>query len=1786
MPRLFFALSALLILLSCAVPLRQASVQGPPQLSIPGFDEPLIHLTSQTYIPLKQPLEVSGTAIDRLLDYLALNRGTPWEASIQLNLGLAYYRNGYFSQTFPALERAWQLSRNETRPALKALADRAFGELVRMHARLGHADRVEALLASVQERTFTGPATETVAGAEEGLWMMRHHPGITYLCGAKALYSLLEWQHPGAGGLAVLDAYRSGKNGISLAQLTDLARRAGMEYYPVYSQEIPVPSVIHWKVNHYAAIVARQGDLYQVKDPTFGRDLWLTQAAIDSQASGYFLVPDGRDGQPVQLAQAERIYGQGYTASSDQDRTTPCDQVKSKAPCDGTKPTGMAHYDVHTMLVSLNITDTPIRYTPPVGHPIGFTLRYNQREANQPANFSFGNLGPKWTHNWLTYIEDSPTHPAAVVHRIVAGGGAVNYSGYDAQSGEYASGVSDSARLVRVSSDPIVYERRLQGGGREIYSVSDGAVTGIRRVFLSRKIDAKGNSTTLHYDARLRLTRVVDALGRATVLAYEHPADDLLITRITDPFGQQALIEYDSQGRLTRITDPIGMVSAFRYDDGHFITAMDTPYGRTTFAYSGNGTSRTLVITDPHGEKERVEYGQSLGVPRFVSDVPKGNILTRDKYHEYRNTAYWDKQTYRDYGRDITKAEVSHWLHTKANKTSGLLETFKKPLENRIWYNYPGQTSPIYVTNITQEKHSRIGRVLDDGASQVFIRRFNDYGKLIYQEDPLGHYVKYHYAANQIDLMQITRLRGGIEETVATFSWDDRHNLLSATDGRGHTTTYTYNDAGQMLSRTNALGQVTRFDYDVQGYLVRVTHPSGRTERFGYDEVGRLAAYTDTYGHTRTHLYDALNRLVRTDYEDGTFIAYRWDRLDLVRVQDRLGRVTRYEYDALGRKVAETDPLGRQTRYSYDASGRLLSVTDPLGQVTRYEYDIQGRPTAHIDAEGRRTDYVYERTTSRLARIIDAKGEQTEYAYDRANRLVAVTDPGGHTTGYLLDEVGNLLERLSPDSGLTLYRYDVTGNPVQKTDARGVTADYRYDALNRLQQIRFPDSAIEFSYDGADYGADIPPERRRAAIGKRTGMRDQSGHTRWYYNLNGDIEQIDTFFDDLGDAAWSQHFDYDYGYEPGAGRLVRYRYPDGQTFDYSYDEYGRINGIDSIAEGFVTPVVTDVQYHKVAADGIAGFRYGNGLAYRRRVDALGRVAELAVGDVFHRQWRYTPAGDIASIGDLLAPAEDRRYVYDALHRLTEAAGTIRWTYQYDANGNRLRMNTAVYTLDHDSNRLLEITDGSATRRFQYDAAGNRTGQTSASSALTYAYDARSRLARVTDETGELASYHYNGLGQRVVKRSATGTEYSLYSPKGQRISMLAEDGGLRHNTLYWNGRPLAHYKVGYRFASRHKRREASLTVDLATHRLQLTRYDGSVLDVVIGDGQWQVRQTGRGTVYHFAVGKGRDLKLKGWIRLHPGGQGSAHLVDKTRGRPRQYRLEGGQVRDGYYYHLDHLGMPQLMTDQNQTVVWQASYTPFGQATLLAESISNELRFPGQYHDRETGLLYNYFRYYDPGAGRYITSDPIGLNGGLNTYEYVGGNPVVSDDSYGLICGTGACAAIAGVIARVTASTIAKRTATKIAGNALIGGVAGGTGAFIASGGNPEALVDGALLGASTAFNPIPGLLGSFTSGYAGNIIGQAVVLDRNCQDYLEFDNYNNSNAIVSGVGSIIGGGFSSYITSADRSASVYIINRGLGAAPLLVEYPSVGLYEGIGSGVFEGIFSQSNAVRNNCRCSR
>ncbi len=100
-----------------------------------------------------------------------------------------------------------------------------------------------------------------------------------------------------------------------------------------------------------------------------------------------------------------------------------------------------------------------------------------------------------------------------------------------------------------------------------------------------------------------------------------------------------------------------------------------------------------------------------------------------------------------------------------------------------------------------------------------------------------------------------------------------------------------------------------------------------------------------------------------------------------------------------------------------------------------------------------------------------------------------------------------------------------------------------------------------------------------------------------------------------------------------------------------------------------------------------------------------------------------------------------------------------------------------------------------------------------------------------------------------------------------------------------------------------------------------------------------------------------------------------------------------------FVHNDHLATPQVMTDGAAAVVWDASYRPFGEATI-AGAAANHQRFPGQTADAETGYHDNWYRTYDPSLGRYLQSDPIGIMAGFNTYAYANGNPVMYADPTG------------------------------------------------------------------------------------------------------------------------------------------------------------------------------------------
>ncbi|MBA3831736.1 MAG: RHS repeat protein [Chthoniobacterales bacterium] len=632
----------------------------------------------------------------------------------------------------------------------------------------------------------------------------------------------------------------------------------------------------------------------------------------------------------------------------------------------------MARYSVHSMLVSLNIEDRPLRYTPPRGPAVDFLVTYDQKDK-QPAAFTFSNLGPKWTFGWLAYVSDDPLRQPPQTAVYVPNGGTEIYS-FDQTSLSFLPHPQSHATLVKTGA--ATYERLLPDGSKQIFALSDGASAYPRKIFMTQIVDAAGNALTIGYDASFRITTLTDALGLVTTLAYELPGDTLKITKVTDPFGRFATFQYTA-GQLTTITDEIGIQSQFTYTSGtDSINSLATPYGTTNFSSGENGTNRWVEITDPVGAKERVEYRDNApGISASDPVAPNATGITNSGL-DVANTFYWDKKAMVIAPGDYTKAKITHWLYSVDGSLSGIPSSEKSALENRVWYTYAGQ--PDYTHAGPSANPSQVARVLGDGSTQLSQFEYNPIGKTTKATDPVGRVTTSIYDTNSIDPLEIRQMIGTNNELLRKFTYNGLHEPLTDTDAAGQGTILTYNTYGQMLTRQNAKFETTTFAYGgtvPTGYLASITSPlfngNSAVTSFAYDSFNRVRTVTDTDGYAVTTDYDNLDRKTKATYLDATYEQFQYTdnvtgamKLDLTGSRDRRGLWTYRHYNANRQMDSMTDPANRTTQYGWCMCGALETITDPKNQITTFNRDIQGRVYQKIFNDGTAINYLYEGQTA------------------------------------------------------------------------------------------------------------------------------------------------------------------------------------------------------------------------------------------------------------------------------------------------------------------------------------------------------------------------------------------------------------------------------------------------------------------------------------------------------------------------------------------------------------------------------------------------------------------------------------------------------------------------------------------------------------------------------------------------------------------------------------------------------------------------------------------------------
>ena len=1277
---------------------------------------------------------------------------SPWRAALLTDLGLDYYNTAHYSLALEAWREAWALGQKATDAKGKFLADRAVCELAGLYSRLGRMDELEALLKSVEKRVFIGGATERINIAREVLANMQQRPEVCFRCGPMALHSIQRSLNPEAPMPMEVFNSASTQKGFSLPQVAELSKKVGLNYQMAFRRsgvrlssgaadsagdrrratsepsaraddaapgdgrtplkvrgEFIVPSVVHWKVGHYAAIVRQEGDRYLVEDPTFINSVWATKQALEDETSGYFLIPPGdlpRGWRSVDAKEGAAIRGKGFADNND-----PNIYALNDLQTGGTCPaTGMAASSVHLMLANLQIRDTPVGYTPPVGPPVRFTVRYNQRDYLQPASASSKLLGPKWTHDW----NEALVANSATATYFVGGGGARIFTGFDTNTQSYAPNQYDQTLLKRTSTN--TYEMVWPDGSKKIF----GPYLGALGLALTQVMDPSGNAVTLTYDQDVRLVALTDAIGQVTTVSYQHPTNPNLITKITDPFGRFATFEYadlgipwnfssntqdESEGTnhfhfdmLTNITDVLGLESQFAYkkvvelhredDFGVFpnltnnhpgyvdtILRMTTPYGTTSFITSGptsTNTTRVAQTTFPDGSQERVEFNQSsnLGPPDSepAATVPTGMAAPNGNLY-VRNTYYWSRTAYASSGGNYAKAKIYHWLHGPfAGPTSGILESTKEPLENRVWYNYAGQSQGAVIVGAS-DRPTHIGRVLDDGQTQLHIQAYNQFGRLTNSVDPLGRTLSFVYATNGIDLLEVRQTRAVNNELLFRATYNAQHRPLTVVDAAGQTNTYTYNARGQPLTATDAKGETTTYTYDADGHLFAVDGPlpgTNDTMTAQFDVFSRLRTLTSVSGYRVAFDYDVMDRVTRITHPDSTFEQITYDRLDMVTFRDRAGRQTFFEHDNVGQVKKRTDPLGRVTRFDWCRCGQIKSLTDPMGRTTSWLTDLQGRPTGKRYADGSQVTYQYENASSRLRLAIDEKQQVTQFAYNRDDTLKSI----GYGSATI--PTPGVSFQYDPDYGRVVSMTDGTGttrhsyNPITGTPTLGAGALASVDGP-------LPNDTITYSYD--ELGRPV----HRAINGVDSAMTFDAGG-----RLIGVTNALGAFA---------------YAYDGSSGRLVSKSFPNGQNTERRYG-----NTLQDLTLQRIT--------HTVGATPVSEFLYGRDVT-RGRITTWSQQAGAQSPNLLtfgYDAVNQLLSATVTNAGNLV---NTFAYSYDpTANRLTEQVGASNYTATY--NGlNEIRTTTVpgtTRTNEWDAKeRLVAVTVGNQRTEFTYDGLSRRVG---------------------------------------------------------------------------------------------------------------------------------------------------------------------------------------------------------------------------------------------------------------------------------------------------------------------------------------------------------------------------------------------------------------------------------------------------------------------------------------------
>lgn len=1161
------------------------------------------------------------------------------------------------------------------------------------------------------------------------------------------------------------------------------------------------------------------------------------------------------------------------------------------------------------------------------------------RYYNSAPSAGAGQLGLRWRHTYLR---------------------SVNFVAGTAPNPDTVAVTREDGRVVIYrllagvwSGEPDVFD--------ELVEQKDGS--GNRTGWLFKRVDTR---STEQFDTTGKLIAIQDPEGFVVSLAYSNastptsiaPGPGYLIS-VTDPFQRAINLTYGASGRLAAVASPDGQTISYAYDASGNLSTASFP----------DGKQRAYLYNEP----SRVSGSQVSGLLTGIIDENQARYVS--------------------YSYDVNGKAIE-------NELAGGVDTFA------ITYNGDGSASVtdslgvmrVHTFTVIQGVPKAVGL---DGTCKtcgtVSAREYDITGLVSKTTDFNGNITSYQHNSEGLLTGSVDNYGSQNPRLIQT-DWNNVFHL--PTERRIYD--YNYNLIEKFTWSYNGRGQITadcEIDASKSAALSYVcgsaaTAPDGVRQR--------QYSYCDTIGTGCPFV--------------GLRLSEAGPRTDLSQVRSIQYYTTSSASAKAGDIYKTIDPMGHVTTYtSYDGAGRVTGMVDANGVTTSFTYTPRGwLKTRTIGSAVTTLDYD---GVGNVIGVTDPDNIKVSYTYDAAHRLTDITDALGNRIHYTLDVAGNKTKEETFDAGNSLRRtlarsynplgqltaikdglsrtvfdasftdsYDGNGNLVRSADALGIQRKQGYDALNRLVSTIDNYNGIDtstqntqsvFAYDAKDQlqGVSDPDGLNTTydydGLGNTKAVHSpDTGTSSYVYDATGNrIQGTDargvvshSTFDALNRITTTTY--------PTSDANVSYRYDEADNVTGCTDSYP-IGHLTSVVETAVTTVycydargnmlqkrqtqgtnIDTVRYSYTLADRLASTRTPDGTLIQYSRDGGGRInsvtaqlpASSNVGNVVTNV-SYLPFGPIASY--TLGNGQTLTLTYDANYAVTDVVSPVlNLHFARDATGN--------------------IT-----------ALGNVSGANPAIE--TYSYDPLYRLTGLKDAQGQaIEAYTYNKTGDRLSKTSnglATGT-YG-YQAGTHRLTSIGSSARMYDANGNMTGNSTGGDTFGYGYNDR--------------NRMTVVQRNGQTVASYTYNAIGQRIAKVSAASLRFAYDEGSQL-----IGEYGATSRSYIWLD---GLPVAVVDTNGAASVVSYVHSDGLGTPRAVTDSAGAVAWQWSYqaNPFGEKDPSVGVGTLNLRFTGQYYDQESKLSYNVNRDYEAAIGRYVQSDPIGLEGGPSTYAYANQSPLHFDD---------------------------------------------------------------------------------------------------------------------------------------------------------------------------------------------